>query len=75
MAAEAESRTLSKRQEPESLRLRALMPSYTVNDLQQSLAWYRGWAGIFRFGALGRGRDVTWRDVEGGGLSAWPLSR
>ena len=28
------------RQQPETLRLRALAPSFTVNDLQRSIAWY-----------------------------------
>jgi len=30
-----------KRQQPESLRMRAVSPSFTVNDIQRSLAWYR----------------------------------
>lgn len=30
-----------KRAEPESLRLRSVSPSFTVNDLAASLAWYR----------------------------------
>ncbi|MBL8113817.1 MAG: VOC family protein [Acidobacteria bacterium] len=30
-----------KRSEPESLRLRAVSPSFTVNDLEASLKWYR----------------------------------
>jgi catechol 2,3-dioxygenase-like lactoylglutathione lyase family enzyme len=36
-----------KRQQPESLRLRAITPSFTVNDLQKSLAWYRDGLGFF----------------------------
>jgi catechol 2,3-dioxygenase-like lactoylglutathione lyase family enzyme len=36
-----------KRQQPESLRLRSMMPSFTVNDLQQSLAWYGDGLGFF----------------------------
>jgi uncharacterized glyoxalase superfamily protein PhnB len=28
------------RREQESLKLRSVMPSYTVNDLQKSIAWY-----------------------------------
>ena len=47
MPAEAKSRTLSQRQEPESLRLRRFMPSYTVNDLQRSLTWYQDGLGFF----------------------------
>ena len=30
-----------QRQQPESLRLRSMMPSYTVNDIEKSVAWYR----------------------------------
>jgi len=29
------------RQQPETLRLRSLAPSFTVNDIEKSLAWYR----------------------------------
>lgn len=29
------------RKQPESLRLRSVMPSFTVNDIQRSLAYYR----------------------------------
>src|SRR5438045_7279684 len=29
------------RQQPESLRLRSIAASFTVNDLQKSVAWYR----------------------------------
>jgi catechol 2,3-dioxygenase-like lactoylglutathione lyase family enzyme len=35
-----------KRQQPESLRLRSIAPSFTVNDLQKSLAWYRDGLGF-----------------------------
>jgi predicted lactoylglutathione lyase len=37
----------SKRQQPESLRLRSVTPTFTVNDLQVSLAWYRDGLGFF----------------------------
>ena len=36
-----------KRQEPETLRLRAITPSFTVNNLQRSLAFYREGLGFF----------------------------
>ena len=39
--------TPNKRQQPESLRLRSITPSFTVNDLQQSLAFYRDGLGFF----------------------------
>jgi lactoylglutathione lyase len=38
---------LAKRQQPETLRLRSIAPSFTVNDLQRSLAWYRDGLGFF----------------------------
>jgi lactoylglutathione lyase len=37
----------SKRQQPESLRLRSMSPIFTVNDVQRSLAWYRDGLGFF----------------------------
>jgi lactoylglutathione lyase len=37
----------TKRQQPESLRLRSISASFTVNDLQRSLAWYRDGLGFF----------------------------
>ena len=40
-------RTHSKRQQPETLRLRSITPNYTVNDLQRSLAFYRDGLGFF----------------------------
>jgi catechol 2,3-dioxygenase-like lactoylglutathione lyase family enzyme len=36
-----------KRQQPESLRLRSVMPSFTVNDIERSMAWYRDGLGFF----------------------------
>jgi catechol 2,3-dioxygenase-like lactoylglutathione lyase family enzyme len=33
--------THKPRQQPESLRVRSMMPSYTVNDIEKSVAWYR----------------------------------
>jgi uncharacterized glyoxalase superfamily protein PhnB len=30
-----------KRKQPETLRLRGIAPSFTVNDLERSIAWYR----------------------------------
>jgi catechol 2,3-dioxygenase-like lactoylglutathione lyase family enzyme len=35
------------RQQPESLRLRSLTPTFTVDDLQVSLPWYRDGLGFF----------------------------
>jgi catechol 2,3-dioxygenase-like lactoylglutathione lyase family enzyme len=35
------------RQQPESLRLRSMMPSYTVNDIEKSVAWYRDGLGFY----------------------------
>jgi uncharacterized glyoxalase superfamily protein PhnB len=36
-----------ERRKTESLRLRAVSPSFTVNDLQRSLAWYHEGLGFF----------------------------
>ncbi|HZB28288.1 MAG TPA: VOC family protein [Gemmatimonadales bacterium] len=35
------------RQQPETLRLRSITPNFTVNDLQQSVAWYQDGLGFF----------------------------
>jgi uncharacterized glyoxalase superfamily protein PhnB len=32
---------MQERKQPETLRLRSVMPALTVNDLQASIAWYR----------------------------------
>jgi lactoylglutathione lyase len=53
----------TKRQQPESLRLRSMMPTYTVNDVQRSLAWYRDGLGFF----------VSQRWEEGGRLEGVEL--
>jgi len=37
----------TKRQQPETLRLRSIVPSFTVSDLQRSIAWYRDGLGFF----------------------------
>ena len=47
MSAKVKSVTQTKRQQPESLRLNSLTPTFTVNDLQASLAWYRDGLGFF----------------------------
>src|SRR5215213_7515898 len=36
-----EENLMQQRKQPETLRLRSLVPSLTVNDLQASIAWYR----------------------------------
>lgn len=40
-AAKKRSAKRPKRRQPETLRLRSVSPSFTVNDLQRSIAWYR----------------------------------
>ncbi|HEY8196703.1 MAG TPA: VOC family protein [Gemmatimonadales bacterium] len=47
MSAKPQPVSQSKRQQPESLRLRSVTPTFTVNDLQVSLAWYRDGLGFF----------------------------
>jgi catechol 2,3-dioxygenase-like lactoylglutathione lyase family enzyme len=34
------------RQQPESLRLRSMMPTFTVSDIERSVAWYRDGLGF-----------------------------
>ena len=36
-----------KRQQPETLRLRSIQPTFTVNNIQRSMAWYRDGLGFF----------------------------
>jgi catechol 2,3-dioxygenase-like lactoylglutathione lyase family enzyme len=36
-----------RRQQPESLRLRSIVPTFTVSDVERSLAWYRDGLGFF----------------------------
>jgi lactoylglutathione lyase len=40
-------RSPTRRQQPESLRLRSITPVFTVNDLQRSVAFYRDGLGFF----------------------------
>lgn len=47
MPEEAKPPSHPKRQQPESLRLRSMGPSFTVNDVERSLAWYRDGLGFF----------------------------
>jgi predicted lactoylglutathione lyase len=47
MPATIKSQSQQTRQQPESLRFRSVMPTFTVNDLQLSLAWYRDGLGFF----------------------------
>ncbi len=37
---------MEKRKQPETLRLRAVMPALTVNDVEASLAWYQDVVGF-----------------------------
>jgi lactoylglutathione lyase len=47
MPAKAKPPSQAKRKQPESLRLRSVTPTLTVNDLQRSVAWYRDGLGFF----------------------------
>jgi catechol 2,3-dioxygenase-like lactoylglutathione lyase family enzyme len=47
MPAKPEKSAISKRQQPETLRLQSMMPTFTVNDIQLSLRWYRDGLGFF----------------------------
>lgn len=46
MATQRKTPPKKSRRKPESLRLRAVSPGLTVNDLQASLAWYRDIVGF-----------------------------
>lgn len=37
---DSRGRTLARRRQPETLRLRSLTPTFTVNDLEKSMTWY-----------------------------------
>jgi catechol 2,3-dioxygenase-like lactoylglutathione lyase family enzyme len=47
MPAKVKSPSQEKRQQPESLRLRSIMPTFTVNDLERSVAWYHDGLGFY----------------------------
>jgi hypothetical protein len=53
-----------RRQERETLRLRSLEPSLTVDDLNKSLHFYTEVLGFFRGRAVDRGRCAPRRHVE-----------
>ncbi|OGF25430.1 MAG: hypothetical protein A2V63_08390 [Candidatus Eisenbacteria bacterium RBG_19FT_COMBO_70_11] len=57
-AASAPRRKFVDRRQPETLRLRSMTPTFTVNDLEESIAWYRD----------GLGFVVSERWEEGGKL-------
>lgn len=53
-----------KRKQPETLRLRAATPGYTVNDIHRSLAWYQNVLGcivVERWEKEGQLRGATMR--------------
>jgi len=55
---------MQERQQPETLRLREVMPAITVNDIQKSVAWYRDVLGFtvgeeFRVEGELRGAKLT----------------
>ena len=47
MPAKPKSSSQPKRQQPESLRLRSVTPTLTVNDVNRSEAWYRDGLGFY----------------------------
>jgi uncharacterized glyoxalase superfamily protein PhnB len=38
---------MARRQQPETLRLRSITPTFTVNNIERSVAWYRDGLGFF----------------------------
>ncbi|MFL5510821.1 MAG: VOC family protein [Gemmatimonadales bacterium] len=56
----------ANRQQPESLRLRSIMPSFTVNDIDRSVQWYCQ--------GLGFHLAERWEDggkLKGAGFRIW----
>jgi catechol 2,3-dioxygenase-like lactoylglutathione lyase family enzyme len=47
MSAKPRSNGHPERRQPETLRLRSITPTFTVNDIERSLAWYRDGLGFF----------------------------
>lgn len=47
MPAKAKPSAITERQQPESLRLRSISPTFTVNDVEASVAWYRDGLGFY----------------------------
>ena len=73
-AAATGSWSLPARQQPETLRLRAATPGFTVNDIERSLGWYRDVLGCRvkeRWERDGRLRGV---EMQAGSVS-WYLSQ
>ena len=46
MPAKAKSSAITERQQPESLRFRSVSATFTVNDIEASIAWYRDGLGF-----------------------------
>src|SRR3954471_20932656 len=44
---QSQPRGSQARQQPESLRLRSMMPTFTVGDIERSVAWYRDGLGFY----------------------------
>lgn len=67
----ARRRKLVSRQQPESLRLRAATPSLTVNDVQQSLAFYRDVLGFTESERWEQDGVLRGMEMRAGSVSFW----
>ncbi|MGH7675552.1 MAG: VOC family protein, partial [Gemmatimonadales bacterium] len=58
-----------QRQQPETTRFRSIAPSYTVNDLQRSLAFYRDVLGFHPGDRWEDGGRLVGLELKAGGVS------
>lgn len=66
MATKSKSKTQPARKKPETLRLRHISASLTVNDLQRSLAWYRDVVGFTEGETWKHGDEVAGVELKAG---------
>jgi len=60
---------MQQRKQPETLRLRSLVPSLTVNDLQASIAWYRDILGFIVAEEFKQGDQVMGVRLQAGTIN------
>ena len=60
---------MQQRKQPETLRLRSLVPSLTVNDLQASIAWYRDILGFIVAEEFKQGDQVMGVRIQAGTIN------
>ena len=62
---------LKKRHQPESLRFRTIQVSYTVNDIERSVAWYRDVLGMVLAERWTEGGKLLGAEMKAGSASIW----